>query len=335
VVSVSLWLGTEGLQAQEAQDSAETGEATPQGDVDAGVSGLDGQLTLDSGATCLERKRLISRIVRWRETENVDASLRVQVWGDPKLATRVFFSVARDGVDPAERTLANAPSDCDELHSAVALSIALAIDSLFASRDPTPLTAAIESIEEKQPQAGPSYQRFWEVGLLVGATLGVVPGMAMAALPRVQFAFMPWFAVAFEGVLTRAERLTFAAGPVAYDAMVLGAGLDACVGGETAERMSFYACAGARAGAFTTQGYGLGASESELVTRSWWAITASSQARAWILPAFGIGIGIEATFTPARRQLLVYPDQPGGKTQSQSVQLFGLAVSGGPVFRFF
>jgi len=302
----------------------------------SGVSGLDGQLTLDSGATCLERKRLISRIIRWRETEDVDATLRVQVWGDPKVATRVFFSVARDGVDPAERTLANAPSDCDELHSAVALSIALAIDSLFAGRPTTPLTAALDELEEKQEakkDTGPKYRRFWEAGLLVGATLSVVPtNVAMAALPRVHYAILPWLAIAAEGVVTRAERLTFLAGPVTYDAMVVGGGLDACVGGETAERMSFYVCLGGRGGAFLTQGYGTGENTSTIVTRPWWALAGSAQARAWILPSFGIGIGIEGMFALLERELSLVTEQ---SRQTLPLQPFGLAVSGGPVFRFF
>jgi hypothetical protein len=332
-IALLCWLGTERLQAQDGDEAAPAKEAAQ----DAGVSGLEGQLTLDSGATCLERQKLISRIVRWRETENVDSSLRVQVWGDPKVATRVFFSVSRDGVDPAERTLANAPSDCDELHSAVALSIALAIDSLFASKDNTPLSAALENLEEKQADNAqpkePPYRRFWEADLLVGATLGVVPGTAMAALPRVQVALLPWLAVAAEGIVTRAERLTFGAGPNTFDAMVLGIGLDGCFGGETAERMSFYVCAGVRGGGFSTQGYGF--SSSELVTEQWWAVAGSSQARAWILPAFGIGIGIEAMFALYQRDLVAKSGQPGVADQLQPVQPFGLAVSGGPVFRFY
>jgi hypothetical protein len=301
------------------------------------VSGLDGQLTLDSGATCLDRKLLISRIIRWRESEDVDATLRVQVWGDPKLATRVFFSVARDGVNPAERTLANAPSDCDELHSAVALSIALAIDSLFAPRGGVPLAAALEELEKqdnKREVAEAKYQPFWEAGLLVGATLSVVPNVAMAALPRVHYAILPWLAIAAEGVLTWAERMTFRAGPVTYDAMVVGGGLDACAGGETAERMSFYVCVGARGGGFMTQGYGFGGNASPTVTRPWWALTGSAQARAWILPSFGIGIGIEGMFALLERELSLSSDRPEDR-ETQALQPFGLAVSGGPVFRFF
>lgn len=347
-VSAFCWLGGETLQAQdtkstdEARPASEAAESSASDALDAGTTvagsaGLEGQLTLDSGATCMERKRLISRIIRWRETEDVDATLRVQVWGDPKIATRVFFSVSRDGVNPAERTLANAPSDCDELHSAVALSIALAIDSLFASSDRTPLTAAIEALEAKQDEqtetANPPYQRFWEADLLVGATLSVIPSMALAALPRVQYAILPWFAVGVEAILTRGERIPFKAGTLTFDATVLAIGLDACVGGETAERMSFYACLGGRGGGFSTQGYGV--SSSDLVTRPWWALAASSQARAWILPSFGIGIGIEALFALAQRDLVARSDQPGGAPQSQSVPPFGLAVSGGPVFRFF
>lgn len=333
-VSLLWWLATERLHAQEAPSPAEAQEVTASDISAPGVSGLDGQLTLDSGATCLERKRLISRVIRWRESEDVDATLRVQVWGDAKVPTRVFFSVARAGMDPAERTLANAPSDCDELHSAVALSIALAIDSLFASRDAPPPTAALEELEEKQQAQkddGPRYRPFWEAGLLVGATLGVVPTVAMAALPRVHYAILPWLAIAAEGFVTRAERMPFLVGPVTYDAMVVGGGLDACLGGETADRMSFYVCLGGRGGGFLTQGYGTG-NTSSMVARPWWALAGSAQARAWILPSFGIGIGIEGTFALLKRELSLITDQ--GR-QSVTHQPFGLAISGGPVFRFF
>jgi len=335
-VSVFWWLGTGRLQAEEAPNPTEAQEANVQDSTTPGVSGLDGQLTLDSGATCLERKRLISRIIRWRETEDIDATLKVQVWGDPKVATRVFFSVARDGVDPAERTLANVPSECDELHSAVALSIALAIDSLFAGRGKTPLMAAIDEAEEKQKankDTGPQYRPFWEAGLLVGATLSIVPSVAIAALPRVHYAILPWLAIAAEGVVTRAERLPFLAGPVTYDAMVVGGGLDACFGGETAERMSFYVCVGGRGGGFLTQGYGAGGNTSTIVTRPWWALAGSAQARAWILPSFGIGIGIEGMFALLDRELSLMTENQMKMTQP--LQPFGLAVSGGPVFRFF
>lgn len=339
IVAALLWLCAAPLRAQTSPDAgvAQDPADIAQPPLPEGTQGaLEGQLTLDSGATCLERQKLISRVNRWRETTDVDPSLRVQVWGDPKVPTRVFFSVAREGVDPAERTLANAPADCDELHSAVALSIALAIDSLFAPSHPTPLAAAIEALESetRARDREPPFPRYGEVGLLVGATLSVVPSMAMAALPRVQFALLPWLAIALEGVATRAERLTFAVGP-GYDATVLAIGLDGCVGGETAERMSFFVCVGARGGGFSTQGYGFGIGASESVTKPWWALAASSQARAWILPGFGIGIGIEALWTTAPRELVVESDSPMQAAQTQAVPRLGLAVSGGPVFRFF
>lgn len=96
--------------------------------------------------------------------------------------------------------------------------------------------------------------------------------------------------------------------------------------------MSFYVCLGARGGGFSTQGYGF-ADEGATHTFPWWVLTGSSQARAWILPAFGLGIGVEAMYTLLDRNLVVYGSE--GSQMRKAVARFGLAVSVGPVFRFF
>jgi hypothetical protein len=304
----------------------------------ARVPSLADLVGVDAGATCLDRDTLIERIERWRQHTSADPSIRVQVRGDPELATRVFFSVVRVGTPPTERVLNNAPLDCDQLHSAVALSIALAIDAILSADRATfvapmaivPKTAPPPAAKPplRRPAGGPN--RYLEVGLMGGASVGVVTNLAAAALPRLQFAPVPWFAVALTGLATQDGHATIAGADGQFSATVLALGLDACAGGETLERLSFFMCAGARAGQFTTQGTGYDPGYRR--STPWWAIAGSGQARAWIVPSVGIGIGVEALFALAPRDLVVEGSSP---LLTRATSRVGINIAAGPVFRFF
>ncbi|HKU37923.1 MAG TPA: hypothetical protein VJR89_07245, partial [Polyangiales bacterium] len=50
---------------------------------------LEDIVSVNPGATCLERGRLIDRVARWLERTQVTIPLRVQVRGDSELPTRV------------------------------------------------------------------------------------------------------------------------------------------------------------------------------------------------------------------------------------------------------
>lgn len=293
-------------------------------------------LSVSAGATCLEPERLLARITRWREGASADPSVRVRVRGDSQVSTRVYFSVWRAGSEPTERILENVPTDCDQLHSAVALSIALAIDALFSTERGQPLPAA-DPLPQIKREADSSSERFafsLELGLLIGASVGVVPNMAPAALPRVQLSATRWLAFALEGVGTYANDVSFTSGTGVVNTRVLGVGGDACVGGETVERMSFVMCAGVRGGMFVAKGDRLGPGVDKVAsTRPWWSLAASGQARAWIVPNVGIGLGIEALIALSARNLVLV-DQDKGVTQKLNVPRVGLAISVGPVFRF-
>src|SRR5262245_20564368 len=102
--------------------------ALAQSDAPAPERPIASLVQVEAGATCLETDRLALRIAGWRERDTVDARIRVDVHGDPSSATRVEFTVTAGGAT-SQRTLADAPEDCDQLHSAVALAIALSIDA--------------------------------------------------------------------------------------------------------------------------------------------------------------------------------------------------------------
>jgi hypothetical protein len=300
---------------------------------------LSSNLTLEPGATCLERDRLVQRVERWRERATIDPRIRVQVRGDAHEPTRVFFSVMRDGTQPTERVLANAPSDCDQLHSAVALSIALAIDAILSGDHsalppvvlpkPSPPPIAAAGSASRHGSSG----RLFEVDLLGGASVGVVTNTAPAGLPRLQVAPLPWLSIAAAGIVTRDREATISGLDGRFSVLLLAAGADACVGGETVEKLSFFMCAGGRGGWFTTEAAGF--QRNFHATRPWWAVAASGQARVFIVPAIGIGISVEALFALAARDLTVSGESSALPVERRSVPRVGLSVAAGPIFRLF
>jgi hypothetical protein len=96
--------------------------------------------------------------------------------------------------------------------------------------------------------------------------------------------------------------------------------------------VSFFSCTGIRGGVFLTEGRYV---RERAASRRWWAVAASGQARAWILPSVALGISVEALFTLAARDLVVESTSPTLPPQRSPLSRFGLSISGGPVFRFF
>lgn len=293
-------------------------------------------ITLDPGATCLEGARLAARIARWREHAESDPTLRVQVAGDARDSTIVHYYIEGAGAPRTERVLRDAPVDCDQLHSAVALSIALALDAMVSGEGMTaPQLPIPPEPRRQQPRAAEQgHALALDLALLAGAGVGLLPNTSLVIAPRAQLALLPWFSLALEGLWTRGTDLTIGNAPGSFDADVWAGGLDACVGGYAAKRVSFAACVGGRGGAFITRGDATTLALSENVPSPWWALTAAGHARVWFLRAVGLGIGIEALYAPARRYVVV-GNLDTGIAQSRRVPSFGLVISAGPVFRFF
>ncbi len=86
-------------------------------------------LSLDPGATCLEHDRLSEQVVTWLGRDDVDPRLTVVVQGDEREVRTLRFTLHDRGTLIAERDFAPGPSRCDDLHSVVALAIALALDA--------------------------------------------------------------------------------------------------------------------------------------------------------------------------------------------------------------
>jgi hypothetical protein len=287
------------------------------------------------GATCLDRDRLIERIARWLQRTSIEARLRVVVRGDSELPTRVFFSVVREPGDSAERRLDNAPSDCDQLHSAVALSIALAIEATLQR----PLAGANEIPAE--PAKTPGWQRpppvrhpHLEFTVLGGASIGVLTSPALDGASRLSISPLPWLEIAIAGIATHIEGETFPMVAGSMDETVIAGGLDACFGGETVQGVGFFMCVGGRGGTFRSEGSGFN-SQNFTRTTAWWALTGSGQGRFWLSGAVGIATSVEALYSLVPRDLSALGADGTSPDRIKHVSRLGLSVTVGPVFRFF
>jgi hypothetical protein len=279
---------------------------------------------------------LIERIARWLQRTSIEARLRVVVRGDSELPTRVFFSVVREPGDSAERRLDNAPSDCDQLHSAVALSIALAIEATLQR----PLAAANQIPTEpvKAPgwqRAPPSRQPHLEFTVLGGASIGVLTSPALGGSSRLSISPLPWLEIAIAGLATHISGETVSmVSPGTFDETVIAGGVDACFGGETVQGLGFFMCVGGRGGTFRSAGDGFN-SQSLTRTSGWWALAGSGQAKFWLSGGVGIATSVEALYSLVPRDLSVLGSDGASKDYIKHLSRLGLSVTIGPVFRFF
>lgn len=294
---------------------------------------LEKIVSVAPGATCLVRERLINRVARWLQRTTIEAPLRVVVRGDAVLPTRVFFSVVREPGDSAERRLDNAPSDCDQMHSAVALSIALAIEATLQH----PLTASGEV--PAAPIKAPGWQRpppirhpHLELAVLGGATIGVLTAPALGGSSRMSISPLSWLEISIAGLATHVTGETIDQIAGSFSETVFAVGLDACFGGQTVQGVGFFMCVGGRAGAFRSAGDGYTRDRTE--TSGWWALAGSGQGRFWVSGGVGVATSVEALYSLVPRDLSVRGVE-GAPNHVRPVPRLGLSVTLGPVFRFF
>ncbi len=319
------------------------------------------------GATCLAADRLISRVARWRERESVDARIQVSVEGDAKVPTRVSFVVKEASGAHAERSLEDAPTDCDQLHAAVALSIALAIDATLLEADakgaqaapppPPPIKESppappLRPLPAEQPAPKPEVVEravlpvrharhaatngeplHLDVGLFGGANTGLLSAAALGLGTRISLSPAPWLSLAVVGLGTGVGEQTIASAPGLFDAQLIVGGLDACFLGQAIDGLELQGCVGARGGQMRTIGHSFPVA-SRVAPAAWWAFNGSGQARLWLTRWVAIGLSLEL-LVPTAEQVILVRGLNGARDRSLVLPRVGLSAGLGPVFRLF
>lgn len=111
-------------------------------------------LHVDPGATCLEHDRLTEQVVGWLERDELDPRLTIVVEGDPIEVRTLHFTLHDRGQEIARRDFAPGPSRCEDLHSVVALAIALAVDATVL--ESVGITEPEEEVVPEPPEPEPS-----------------------------------------------------------------------------------------------------------------------------------------------------------------------------------
>lgn len=304
---------------------------------------------VDAGATCLETERLTLRVARWRERDTVDSRIRVEVRGDDSAPTRVSFVVRMQGGPSAERTLSDAPSDCDQFHSAVALAVAVAIDSTLTDAraqaeaklpvpeappkpEPAPLLSSAKPLSEPPPKQAAHEPLHIDFGLSLGAAARLLRTTTFAVAPRLWVAPKPWLALSATGLLTFASEQSVGTAPGQVSSTLAAFGAEACVGGEALSEVEAFACLGGRLGPLRHTGQGFTMSFAK--TNLWAAASGALQLRLWLDESMAIALSSEA-FVPLAKYVILVDGVRGQVDQSVDLPAFGFDALLGPVFRFF
>jgi hypothetical protein len=290
-------------------------------------------IELDAGATCLEHERLVGRVGRWLERDQVDARIGVRVLGSGREDNAVAFAITLDGQHRAERKISEAPRDCDQLHSALALSIALAIDAtlLDAQRGaPVEVPSDDELLSMEPP---PPYFRL-ALAAVAQATSGLLTDIAPAGSARIELGFVPWLDLR-AGVLAAQvgdQRLPGVDGR--FEVALIAGRFDAC-GSYELGQLRLLACVGGVVGSFRTRGRDFSL-KSFTQHELFLAFVGGPELQAEITPWLSLAVAVDLAVPLQRREINVLgPDTRPAEVGARELTAVGVLVGAGPVFRFF
>jgi hypothetical protein len=300
---------------------------------------LEQALTLESGATCLELDRLLGRVKRWLQRDRVEAPIHVHVKGSPTHERSVSFVIDRGGGKRASRAINDAPADCDQLHSAVALSIALAIDASDPNAEPGASLEDLpddEELLEKPEPPSPPYFRL-AIAALGQAGSGVLTDVSWGGALRVEVGFLRWLdlrAGALYSGVTDQNVGDVSLREARFDAQLLSGFVDGCGAHLVSAQFRMLACAGTAVGQLFLQGHG-SAIESRAPAALWVAMLGSAEVQAELQPWLALGVSVELV-VPLAKHRMVLVDLRGEQVgDARTLLPVGVLVGGGLIFRLF
>lgn len=292
---------------------------------------LNEALVLEPGATCLERERLVRRVERWLQRDRVDATLRVEVHGDRADRHKVVFVIDRGEGDRALRAIDDGPPDCDQLHAALALSIALAIDAnLGLGSEPAP-----ELPDDDALLAGKETPRYLKLGaaLMLHATSGLLTDVSAGASARLEIGFMPWLDLRLGAFGSTVDGQTIPdVSPGTFAARLLAGRADGCVAHPIA-KLRLMACAGGMAGVFVAEGNGF-AGDPGTDPQAWAALVGGFELQAELARWLALAVAVDLVVPFGTRTIQVV-DPLGNPSRPRTLTSVAVLVGAGPVLRFF
>lgn len=285
------------------------------------------------GATCLAADKLVRRVERWLNQTKVDARIRVLVRGDDSDAYKVEFSIDRgDGQAPAVRRIDDAPADCEQLHSALALSIALAIDASILGGGELPDDDTLLDEPGPAPTEEPAYLRV-ALGVLGQLSTGLVTSdLALGAAGRLELGLVPWLDLRVGALFASAGGQRVEAVPGSYEASIVGARADVCAAYEPVAVLRLLVCGSGVIGQFRTAGHDYTKTEEQ--DSLWTAAGGGLEAQALVLDQLALALTADLLIPFARRTILVL-DTARMPLAERELTSVGVVIGVGAVFRVF
>lgn len=272
---------------------------------------LADSIELAAVSPCFDRQSLADEIERWLERDTVDARLRVKITRTPE---SLSFAIRLGEGTPLVREFAQLPQDCAGERSALALSIALAIDALAPRTEP------------------PRPERRWLIsaGISAGANGAGRPVLGLAAAVEVTAVEPVWLELSVFGTEQKDAPIR-TDGPATYDDSRFAARLGGCAVASVPSRVDAAACAGPFVGAATITGHGLLGASPE--TRVWWGVGMSLALHVRFSSHVGAHLGVDGTVSPQRGAVQAL-DAQGGRAVVRDLPGFSGLVQLGPSFFF-
>lgn len=316
-------------------------------------------------STCLEKKEISEQIAMWLGRREIDQRLEITI---DDAAKGVRFTVKRDGVTLGERTLDVKRVPCEEIHAAVGLGVASAIDAtiLGSLGIPPPLVpeAPAPPTEPAPPSAPLSLEPYaptmmtergpvlvpptrplpalvplppaprkgpvFTLSLSGMVLIEVLPKVTLGVVPSAELTVVRGFDLRLSALATGQTTLDVGGGTA--DTGLVAGRFDACAVLYIKDDIGrLRGCAGLIAGGVTAEGAGF--DDPRAVVSPWVAPSVRADVRWSIVPIFGLVIGVEGFF-PGLKPEIQTVDGTGKVFDVVEFPLAGVGVSFGPSLTF-
>jgi hypothetical protein len=304
---------------------------------------------------CLEAKPLAQHVTMWLKRSSIDRRISVEISDAPD---GVRFVVRRDGVVLGQRTLEVAKIPCQEIHAALGLGIASAIDGTvledlgvtakpsappvesvpprlppglippppMSRLEPPPHVASIREPAPQPAQHGPVLT----ITVQGVALINVLPKVTLAFAPSAELSILRGFDLRASALVTGNTAVTVGSGT--GDAALIAGRFDACAGRVLLDDLArIRGCAGLFAGAVNASGTGF--PDNRTTTAPWVAPALRVDARWSLTRLFGIVVGVDGLFPGLKPELQVV-DKTQKVVAAQRFPLAGVTFDFGPSITF-
>jgi hypothetical protein len=279
---------------------------------------------------CFQRAALASEVIRWLGHAELDERVAISVRpGAGENAGSVAFSILRDGQVVVDRRLEHAGAACPELRRAVALAIAIALDSTLVEARPQPAPAPRPAPSPRPPRAPATPSRDALVGPFAGAFLGLLPEPTWGAGLEFSIPFLRPIDLRLSGLVSGEQSIELGGGR--GDLRLMAGRLDGCFV-RAPGKLRFRACGGAALGRLVAQGHDY--FESRALNLLWATAAARLDLRLALARSIGASLALDG-WVPLSRPILDVRATDGGILSEQRLPAAGASLSMGADVRIW